>query len=62
MWQQWRRSRKRKDGIKLSFPPKLLEKLLRSQLYCFVKFSFSITHLMPYYAVKLTILAQDLYR
>jgi hypothetical protein len=26
MWQQWRRSGKRKDSMKLSLPPKLVEK------------------------------------
>ncbi len=39
-----------RDQIKLSLPPKLLEKLVWFRLFCCVKFSFSVTCLMPYYA------------
>jgi hypothetical protein len=36
--------------MKLSLPPKLVEKLVReSQLFgLYIKFSFSVMHLMPY--------------
>ncbi len=38
--------------MKLNLPPKLVEKKTSfgSQLFCFVKFSFSVTGLMPNYA------------
>jgi len=45
------RSGKSKDRVKLSLPPKLVEKLVCvSLLFCFVKFSFPVTYLMAYYA------------
>jgi len=46
------RKEKGKDMMKLSLPPKLLEKLNQfgSLLFRFVKFSFSISCLMAYYA------------
>jgi hypothetical protein len=47
MQQQWRRSEKRKEGMKLSLPPKLVGKLVWVQN--FVKISFPVMHLMPYY-------------
>ncbi len=47
---QWRRSGKRKDKMKLSLPPKLMEKLVWVPVIGFVKVSFPVTHLMPYYA------------
>jgi hypothetical protein len=34
--------------MKLSLPPKLLEKLVWVQLFDFVEFSFPVTGLMPY--------------
>jgi hypothetical protein len=35
--------------MKLSLLPKLLEKTsLESQIFCFIKFSFPVTHLMAY--------------
>ncbi len=43
--------KKEKDKMKLSLPPKLLEKLVWvPNISRFVKFSFSVTRLMPYYA------------
>ncbi len=43
---------KRKEGMKLSLPPKLVGKKLVwvPGLFCFSKISFPVTHLMPYYA------------
>jgi hypothetical protein len=32
----------RKEGVKLSLPPKLVEKLVWSQLFCFAKFHFQL--------------------
>jgi hypothetical protein len=40
----------RKEGIKLSLPPKLVEKLVWVPVILFCKISFPVTHLMPYYA------------
>jgi len=37
---------KRQEGMKLSLPPKLVEKLV----WVLRKISFPVTHLMPYYA------------
>jgi hypothetical protein len=46
-----RRSGKRKHRMKLSLPPKSVEKpKFGSQLFLFVKFSFPVKRLMPYYA------------
>jgi hypothetical protein len=51
MYEQCRRSGKRKHRMKLSLPPKSAEKLvIGSQLFPFVKFSFPVMRLMPYYA------------
>ncbi len=52
MQQQWRRSGKRKEGMKLSLPPKpnWWKNQFGSQLFRVVKFSFSVTHLVAYYA------------
>jgi len=50
MWQEWRRSGKRKEGMKLSLPPKLVEKLVWVPVILFCKISFPVTHQMPYYA------------
>ncbi len=52
MQQQWRRSDKRKDGMKLSFTTKIGGKtsLGPSSYFLFVKFSFPVMGLMPYYA------------
>jgi hypothetical protein len=36
--------------LSLGYPPKLVENLDWSQLFRFVKFSFPVMHLMPYYA------------
>jgi hypothetical protein len=36
--------------MKFSLPPKLVEKLVWSQLFRFVKYSFPVTRLMPCYA------------
>jgi hypothetical protein len=47
---EWKRLRLRKEGIKLSLPPKLVEKLVRVSIISFCKISFPVTHLMPYYA------------
>jgi hypothetical protein len=41
---------KRKEGMKLSLPPKLVEKLVWVQVILFCKILFLVTHLMPYYA------------
>ncbi len=41
---------KRKDGMKLSLPPKLMEKLVWVLAISFCKISFPVMHLMPYYA------------
>jgi hypothetical protein len=46
MWQQWKRSRKTKEGMKLSLPPKLVEKLVWVPIISFCKISFSVIHLM----------------
>jgi hypothetical protein len=46
----WRRTGKRKEGMKLNSPPKLLEKLVWVPVISFCKISFPIKHLMPYYA------------
>jgi hypothetical protein len=48
--------RKSKDTMKLSLPPKLVEKLVWSQLFPFVKFSFTVRCLMPYIMPKLAVL------
>jgi hypothetical protein len=40
----------RKKVMKLSLSPKLVEKLVWVPIILFCKFSFSVTHLMPYYA------------
>jgi len=45
-----------KEGMKLSLPPKLMEKLVWVPVISFCKFSFQVTHLMPYY-VQLAVLA-----
>jgi hypothetical protein len=50
MYEQWRRSGKRKEGIKLSLPPKLVEKLVWVPVILFCKISFPVTYLMAYYA------------
>jgi len=50
MLQQWRRSGKMKEGMKLSLPPKLVGKLVWVPDISFCKISFPVTHLMPYYA------------
>jgi hypothetical protein len=41
---------KRKEGMKLNLPPKLVEKLVWVPVISFCKISFPVTHLMPYYA------------
>jgi hypothetical protein len=50
MQQQWRRSGKKKEGMKLSLPPKLVEKLVWVPVILFGKISFPVKHLMAYYA------------
>jgi hypothetical protein len=50
MYQQWRRSGKRKEGTKLSLPPNLVENLVWVPVILFCKISFTVTHLMPCYA------------
>jgi hypothetical protein len=50
MYQQCRRSGKRKHRMKLSLPPKLVEKLVWVPVIPSVKFSFPVMRLMPYYA------------
>jgi hypothetical protein len=42
--------RKRKKGMKLNLPPKLVEKLVWVPVILFCKISFAVKHLMPYYA------------
>jgi hypothetical protein len=39
-----------KEGMKLSLPPKLVEKLVWVPDISFSKISFPVTHLMPYHA------------
>ncbi len=39
-----------KQGMKLGLPPKLVEKLVCVPSIWFCRFSFTVTHLMPYYA------------
>ncbi len=51
MQYQWILSGKRKEGIKLSSPPKLVEKLVWVLVISFCKISLAVTHLMPYQAV-----------
>ncbi len=41
---------KRKEGMKLSLTPKLVEKLVRVPVISFCKISFPVKHLIPYYA------------
>jgi len=41
---------KRERAMKLSLPPKLVEKLVWVPVILFCKISFPVTHLMPYYA------------
>ncbi len=48
--QYWRCSGKIKEGMKLSLPPKLVEKLVWVRVISFRKISFTIPHLTPYYA------------
>jgi hypothetical protein len=43
-------SRKRKEGMKFSLSPKLVEKLVWVPIILFCKISFPVTHLMTYYA------------
>ncbi len=50
MQQQCRRSGKMKHGMKLSLPPKLVEKLVWVSVISFCKISFPVKRLMPYYA------------
>jgi hypothetical protein len=38
-----------KDTMKLSLPPRLVEKLVWFPLFCFLKFSFPVARLMPHY-------------
>jgi hypothetical protein len=45
-----RRSGKRKEGMKLSIPPKLVGKLVWVPVIMFCKISFPVKHLMPHYA------------
>jgi hypothetical protein len=40
----------RKEGMKLSLPPKLVEKLVWVPVILFCKISFPVPHFMPYYA------------
>ncbi len=40
----------RKEGMKLSLPPKLVEKLVWVPVISFCKIRFPVMHLMPYYA------------
>jgi hypothetical protein len=44
---EWRRSGKRKEGMKLSIPPELVEKLVWVPVILFYKISFPVTCLMP---------------
>ncbi len=39
-----------KEGMNLSLPPKLMEKLFCVPTISFCKISFPVIHLMPYYA------------
>jgi hypothetical protein len=39
-----------KEGMKLSLPPKLVEKLAWVPVILFCKIPFPVTHLMHYYA------------
>jgi hypothetical protein len=39
-----------KEGMKLSLPPKLVEKLVWVSVISFYKISFPVKHLMAYYA------------
>jgi hypothetical protein len=48
---------KRKEGMKLSLPPKLVEKLVWVPVISFCKISFPVKHLMPYIMPKLAVLA-----
>jgi hypothetical protein len=43
-------SGKRKEGMKLSLTPKLVEKLVWVPVLSFCKISFPVKHLIPYYA------------
>jgi hypothetical protein len=43
-YQEWRCSGKRKVGMKLSLPPKLVEILVWVPVILFCKFSFPVTH------------------
>jgi hypothetical protein len=43
MLQQWRRSGKMKEGMKLSLPPKLVGKLVWVPVISFCKISFPVT-------------------
>jgi len=50
MKQQWRRCpEKRKEGMKLNLPPKLVENLVCIPVILFCKISISVTHLSPHY-------------
>jgi hypothetical protein len=40
----------RKEGMKLSLPPKLVEKLVWVSDILFCKIPFPVPHLIPYYA------------
>jgi len=44
------KERKRREGMKLSLSPKLVEKLIWVLVISFCKISFPIKHLMAYYA------------
>ncbi len=50
MQRQWRQSGKRKEGMKLSLQPKLVESLVWVPVISFCEISFPVTHLMAYYA------------
>jgi hypothetical protein len=39
----------RKEGMKLSSPPKLVEKLVWVPVISFCRISFPVKHMMPYY-------------
>jgi hypothetical protein len=41
---------KKKEGLKLNLPLKLVEKLIWVPIISFCKISFLLTHSMPYYA------------
>jgi len=50
----WKKQRgKRKEGMKLSLPTKLVEKLIWVPVTLFCKISFPVTYLMPYYYAKI---------